>query len=74
MSANRYLMLDSLLVWAVVVVVLSLLAARATRDMNRRGTPGWLFGLLVAFVPPLGLLVWAIGSTVMPVVPHAGRR
>lgn len=67
-------MLDSLLVWAVVVVVLSLLAARATRDMNRRGAPGWLFGLLVAFVPPVGLLVWAIGATVMPAVWQAGRR
>lgn len=72
--ANRYAMLDSLLVWAVAIVVLSILAARAARAMNRRAAPGWLFGLLVAFVSPIGLLVWAIASTVMPVAPRVGSR
>ena len=69
-SSNRYLMLDDLVGWGVVIVVLSFLAARATRDMNRRGAPGWLFGLLVAFLPPVGLVAWAIGSAVMPTSPR----
>lgn len=64
-ASDRYLMLDAILVSTVVVVVLSLLAARATRDMNRRGASGWVFGLLVATVPPIGLVAWAVGSTLL---------
>lgn len=52
---------------AVYVVVFALLAARATRDTNRRGLPGWLFGALVAFVPPVGLIAWGIVVTLVPI-------
>lgn len=65
-SENTFLMVDEILVTATVIVVLSLLAARATRDMNDRGATGWVFGLLVAFLPPLGLAVWAIAASMLP--------
>lgn len=40
------------------VVVLAWLARKAALDMDERGWPGWIFGILVMFVPPLGLFAW----------------
>ena len=34
------------------------LAVRAARDMDARGQPGWVFGLLVLTFFPLGVLAW----------------
>jgi len=61
---HHHLMVDQLIVAIIAIVVLSMLAARTTRDMNRRGAPGWIFGLLAAFLPPVGLVAWALGSLI----------
>jgi ABC-type spermidine/putrescine transport system permease subunit II len=42
---------------AAIVVTLAVLAAR---DMDRRGHNGEAYALAVLFVPPIGLLLWAL--------------
>ena len=34
------------------------LAVRAARDMDGRGEPGWVYGLLVLVAFPIGALAW----------------
>ena len=34
------------------------LAVRAARDMDARGETGWRYGLLVLFLPPVGVVAW----------------
>ena len=34
------------------------LGVRAARDMDARGQPGWMFGLLVLTVFPVGVVAW----------------
>jgi hypothetical protein len=41
---------------ALVVVAAAVLVAR---DMDRRGHNGEMYGLVVLFVPPIGLVLWA---------------
>lgn len=55
-------MVDMLVAYGVAIAVLAPLAARATREMNRRGLPGWMFGALVAFVPVVGLITWLVAA------------
>ncbi len=40
------------------VPVVCWLGVRAARDMDARGRPGWLFGLLILTVFPIGVLAW----------------
>ncbi|HVL40031.1 MAG TPA: hypothetical protein VM328_11630 [Fimbriimonadaceae bacterium] len=47
------------LVWGFFVIpVLLGLALWARTDMNRRGQPGWIWGLMVFFAPVVGILLW----------------
>ena len=41
---------------ALIVVALAVLAAR---DMDRRGHKGEVYALVVLFLPPVGLVLWA---------------
>lgn len=59
---NGVVILDMVLYVLIAIPILSVLAATATRSMNRRGATGWIFGLLVAFLPPVGLIVWALAT------------
>ena len=45
----------------VLVAVVLTLARRAALDLDDRGQPGWIYGLLVLFVFPLGLAAWLLG-------------
>lgn len=48
---------------AVIIVgflALTWLSRRAALDVDREGGPGWIVGLLVLFVPPLGLVAWLL--------------
>ena len=40
------------------VPLLCWLAVQAARDMDARGQPGWVFGLLVLTFFPFGILAW----------------
>jgi hypothetical protein len=42
------------------------LAVRAARDMDARGEPGWIYGLLVLGAFPIGVLAWLAGRTKRP--------
>lgn len=44
---------------AMILVGLLVAAVFVIRDMNRRGQPGLLWGLIVFFAPFIGLLLWA---------------
>lgn len=51
------------MIWAVGVVIaglVALLAVAAARDMDRRGRDGQVYAIAVLFVPPVGLLMWAL--------------
>ena len=51
-------------IWGPVAALLLLMIVTAavlvSRDMSGRGRTGWVYGLLVLVIPPLGLLVWAV--------------
>jgi hypothetical protein len=40
-----------------------ILAFVAAADMSRRGERGWLYGLLVFFLFPIGLIAWFVGRS-----------
>lgn len=42
------------------------LAVRAARDMDARGEPGWIYGLLVLGAFPIGILAWLAGRSRRP--------
>jgi hypothetical protein len=42
------------------------LAVRAARDMDARGQPGWLFGVLILCAFPIGLLAWLVARVRPP--------
>jgi hypothetical protein len=44
------------------------LARKAAMDLDHRGQPGWVYGLLVLFVFPLGIAAWLLGRERYPVV------
>jgi hypothetical protein len=44
---------------AVALIVVGL-AVVAARDMDRRGHKGEMYALAVLFVPPVGLVLWAL--------------
>lgn len=56
-ALSESLLIPALLAATLVQTTLALLAAR---DMDRRGQPGWIFGILVLFLPPAGVLVWVV--------------
>ena len=43
----------------VIALVVVALAVAAARDMDRRGHKGEMYALVVLFVPPVGLALWA---------------
>lgn len=45
------------------ILVLAWLSRRAAIDIDEHGGPGWILGLLVFFMPPLGLLAWLLMRT-----------
>jgi hypothetical protein len=48
------------------VPVVCWLAVQAARDMDARGRPGWLFGLLILAVFPIGVLAWLAARSRRP--------
>jgi hypothetical protein len=42
------------------------LAVRAARDMDTRGEPGWIYGLLILTVFPIGVLAWLAARSRRP--------
>jgi hypothetical protein len=48
------------------VPVVCWLGVRAARDMDARGQPGWLFGLLILTVFPIGVLAWLAARSRRP--------
>jgi hypothetical protein len=48
------------------VPVVCWLAVRAARDMDTRGEPGWLFGVLILTVFPIGVLAWLAARSRRP--------
>lgn len=50
--------LGTVLAICVFVVALAWASRKAALDMDERGWPGWIFGILVLVVPPLGMLLW----------------
>jgi hypothetical protein len=42
------------------------LAVRAARDMDARGQPGWVFGVLILCALPIGLLAWLAARSRRP--------
>ena len=42
------------------------LGVQAARDMDARGQPGWMFGLLVLTVFPVGVLAWLAARAMHP--------
>jgi hypothetical protein len=42
------------------------LAVRAARDMDARGQPGWVFGVLILGAFPIGLLAWVAARSRRP--------
>ena len=51
--------MTALVVVAIAAIVVAL-AVVAARDMDRRGHKGEVYALAVLFVPPVGLLLWAL--------------
>lgn len=56
-ALSESLLIPALLAATLVQTTLALLAAR---DMDRRGQPGWIFGILVLLLLPVGVLVWVV--------------
>jgi hypothetical protein len=50
------------------------LAWLAARDMASRGRTGDVYAVLVIFLPPLGLLAWALDRRRCPVLTPAERE
>jgi hypothetical protein len=48
------------------VPVVCWLAVRAARDMDARGQPGWLFGVLILTAFPIGVLAWLAARSRRP--------
>lgn len=69
-APDAVLLTDTVWYLLLAIPVLAILAAAATRSMNRRGATGWIFGLLVAFLPPVGLIIWAIATVLTPAPDH----
>lgn len=44
----------------VVLAILVAVSVHAAKDMNRRGQQGLLYGLLIFFAPPIGLVLWLV--------------
>jgi hypothetical protein len=42
------------------------LAVRAARDMDARGQPGWVFGVLILCAFPIGLAAWVAARSRRP--------
>lgn len=57
---------------AVLAGLLTALAMAARTDMDARDQRGRRYGVAVVLLPPVGLLLWAIGRVRFPVV-HARR-
>lgn len=53
-------MVWGLIAFLVIPGMLIALSIYAARDMNRRGDSGLLYGLLVFFALPVGLIVWLL--------------
>ena len=43
----------------VIALVVIALAVAVARDMDRRGHKGEMYAIVVLFVPPIGLALWA---------------
>ena len=48
------------------VPVVCWMAVRAARDMDARGEPGWIYGLLILGAFPIGVLAWLAGRAKKP--------
>lgn len=60
------------LISPILVAVLAMTARQAAIDLDRRGQPGWVYGLLVMFVWPLGLAAWLLARGRHPLEPDQG--
>ena len=52
----------------LLVAAVLALARKAALDLDQRGQPGWVYGLLVLFVFPFGVAAWLLGRGKYPVV------
>jgi hypothetical protein len=59
-TAPNWFVLLAFLAFAAAVFAWFWLAVRAARDIDGRGGPGWIVGILIIFMPPIGLLAWLI--------------
>ncbi len=50
--------LGALLAISAYVVLMAWFSRKAAMDMDERGYPGWIFGILVWVCFPLGFLAW----------------
>jgi hypothetical protein len=55
-----------LIAFMVFFPVMAILSRRAALDLDSRGQPGWIYGLLVLFWFPVGLVIWLIAREGYP--------
>lgn len=42
----------------LIITSIAILSRRAALDLDSRGQPGWIYGILVLLWFPIGLIVW----------------
>lgn len=53
----------------VLVAIVLGMARAAALDLDRRGQPGWVYGILILVLFPFGVLAWAEGHRRHPLAP-----
>lgn len=57
----------------IFLVLPFILAFAAASDMTKRGERGWIWGLIVLLLFPIGILFWLIARKDKPVIPGVER-